>query len=204
MVVARCVSAAFSSSNCFVIFSAAVSSSRALPASICRTIPRICSRISEYRRAFAACRFSEPSCFSTSMTMSFTRARFSFDDSSLASASRFLVLNFVTPAASSMMARRSIGFVERISPMRPCSMMAYESGPNPTPMNISWMSRSRATRSLMRYSLCPERYSLRLTMISPGFVVSVGFSSPFFFLLDNFLSLPPPSSVEASAACPSS
>src|SRR5437899_2779755 len=56
------------------------------------------------------------------------------------------------------------------------------------------MSRSRATRPLMRYSLCPERYSLRLTMISPGFVASTGFSSPFFFLLNNFLSLPPVSS----------
>src|SRR6266852_5353647 len=69
--------------------SASPSSSRAFPASICRTIPRIWSRISEYRRAFAACRFSEPSCFSTSTTMSFTRDKFTFDDSSFASASRF-------------------------------------------------------------------------------------------------------------------
>src|SRR6516162_31580 len=143
MAAARCVSAAFSSSSCLPILSAAASNSRALPASICRTIPRICSRISEYRRALAAWRFRDPSCFSTSTTMSLTRARFSRDDSSFASASRFLVLNFVTPAASSMIARRSIGFVERISPMRPCSMMAYESGPNPTPMNISCTSRSR-------------------------------------------------------------
>src|SRR4029077_18930431 len=78
--------------------SASASSSRAFPASICRTIPRIWSRISEYRRAFAACRFSEPSCFSTSTTMSFTRDKFTFDDSSFASASRFFVLNFVTPS----------------------------------------------------------------------------------------------------------
>src|SRR6266568_3824098 len=90
MAAERCVSAPFSSSSCFAILSAAASSSRALPASICRTIPRIWSRISEYRRAFAACRFSEPSCFSTSTTMSFTRARFTFDDSSFAYASGFL------------------------------------------------------------------------------------------------------------------
>ena len=45
--------------------------------------------------------------------MSFTRERLTFDDSSLASASRFLVLNFVTPAASSIIARRSIGFVDK-------------------------------------------------------------------------------------------
>ena len=78
-------------------------------------------------------------------------------------------------------------------------MMAYESGPSPTPMNISWMSRNRATRPLMRYSLCPERYSRRLTVISPGLVVNAGFSSLFFFLLNSFLNLPPFSS--ASPAC---
>src|SRR5271157_625159 len=47
-------------------------------------------------------------------------------------------------------------------------------------MNISWMSRKRATRPLMRYSLWPLRYSLRLTTTSPGRVTSAGFSA--FFL----------------------
>ena len=56
--------------------------------------------------------------------MSFTRDKFTFDDSSFASANRFLVLNFVTPAASSIIARRSSGFVDRINPIRPCSMIA--------------------------------------------------------------------------------
>src|SRR6266446_3162423 len=157
-------------------------------------MPRICSRISEWRRALAAWRFSEPSCFSTSTTMSLTRARFTFEDSSLASARRFLVLNFVTPAASSMMARRSMGLVERISPMRPCSMMAYESGPRPTPMNISWMSRSLPTRPLIRYSLWPERYKRRLTTTSPGFVARTGLSGCFFFRLN----LPPGSAVDGA------
>src|SRR6266481_6329239 len=58
--------------------------------------------------------------------MSLTRARFTFKDSSLASARRFLVLNFVTPAASSMMARRSMGLVERLNPMRLCSLRTQE------------------------------------------------------------------------------
>src|SRR5882757_1238728 len=38
------------------------------------------------------------------------------------------------------------------------------------------MSRSRATRPLIRYSLCPLRYSLRLTTTSPGLLTSAGFS----------------------------
>src|SRR6266478_6291259 len=126
--------------------------------------------------------------------MSLTRERLTFEDSSLASARRFLVLNFVTPAASSMMARRSMGLVERISPMRPCSMMAYESGPRPTPMNISWMSRSLPTRPLIRYSLWPERYKRRLTTTSPGFVARTGLSGCFFFRLN----LPPGSAVDGA------
>src|SRR6266436_6766300 len=133
--------------------------------------------------------------------MSLTRERLTFEDSSLASARRFFVLNFVTPAASSMMARRSMGLVERISPMRPCSMMAYESGPRPTPMNISWMSRSLPTRPLIRYSLWPERYKRRLTTTSPGFVARTGLSACFFLRLN----LPPGSAAAgaepSAAAC---
>ena len=51
--------------------------------------------------------------------MSLMRARFSFASSSRASASRLRVLNFVMPAASSMIARRSVGLLLRICPMRP-------------------------------------------------------------------------------------
>src|SRR6266567_229090 len=60
------------------------------------------------------------------------------------------------------------------------------------------MSRSRAMRPLIKYSLCPERYSRRLTTTSPGFVAGTGLSSAFFFLLNKLLNLPPPSE-EASA-----
>src|SRR6266705_6168708 len=60
------------------------------------------------------------------------------------------------------------------------------------------MSRSRAMRPLIKYSLCPDRYSRRLTTISPGFVAGTGLSSVFFFLLNKLLNLPPPSE-EASA-----
>src|SRR5689334_17495174 len=42
------------------------------------------------------------------------------------------------------------------------------------------MSRSRPTRPLIRYSLCPLRYSRRLTTTSPGFVTISGLPSPFF------------------------
>src|SRR5713226_2242189 len=47
-------------------------------------------------------------------------------------------------------------------------------------MNISCTSRSRATRPLIRYSLCPERYNLRLTTTSPGFIAKTGLSTVFF------------------------
>src|SRR5712691_12214267 len=60
------------------------------------------------------------------------------------------------------------------------------------------MSRSRAMRPLIRYSLCPERYSRRLTTTSPGFVAGTGLSSAFFFLLNKLLNLPTPAA-EASA-----
>src|SRR5579859_3520435 len=45
------------------------------------------------------------------------------------------------------------------------------------------MSRRRATRPLIRYSLCPLRYKRRLTTTSPGFATISGFSAFFFFLL---------------------
>src|SRR6266571_3728595 len=60
------------------------------------------------------------------------------------------------------------------------------------------MSRSRAMRPLIKYSLCPERYSRRLTTTSPGFVAGTGLSSAFFFLLNKLLNLPTPAA-EASA-----
>src|SRR6201998_2131104 len=44
------------------------------------------------------------------------------------------------------------------------------------------MSRSRATRPLMRYSLWPLRYNRRLTTTSPGLVTMAGFSAFFRFL----------------------
>src|SRR6516164_3932094 len=43
------------------------------------------------------------------------------------------------------------------------------------------MSRRRATRPLMKYSLCPLRYKRRLTTTSPGFVTIDGFSVFLFF-----------------------
>src|SRR5271167_2642913 len=52
-------------------------------------------------------------------------------------------------------------------------------------MNISWMSRRRATRPLIRYSLCPLRYKRRLTTTSPGLVTLEGFSARFFFFARN-------------------
>src|SRR6266851_9604877 len=42
------------------------------------------------------------------------------------------------------------------------------------------ISRSRAIRPLIKYSLCPDRYSRRLITTSPGFIAKTGFSAAFF------------------------
>src|SRR5262249_51731833 len=57
------------------------------------------------------------------------------------------------------------------------------------------MSRRRATRPLIKYSLCPLRYKRRLTTTSPGLVTSTGFSDLFLRL--PFKSSGWPSSPEA-------
>ena len=64
----------------------------------------------------AACRFSVPRCFSTSKTMSSMRVRFCCAASSFSSAARRRALYFVTPAASSISWRRSVGRELRIMP----------------------------------------------------------------------------------------
>src|SRR5499427_276395 len=61
------------------------------------------------------------------------------------------------------------------------------------------MSRSRATRPLMRYSLCPLRYKRRLTTTSPGFVTIGGFSAFLFFLPKE----PESAGAAGVSACPS-
>ena len=72
----------------------------------------------------AAWRFSVPRCFSTSKTMSSMRVRFCCAASSFSSAARRRALYLVTPAASSISWRRSVGRELRISPILPCSMIA--------------------------------------------------------------------------------
>ena len=75
-----------------------------------RSRPCISSLTARQRRAFEAWRFRLSSCFSTSLTMSFTRSRFCCAASSLSWVWRRRALYFVIPAASSMIARRSVGF----------------------------------------------------------------------------------------------
>src|ERR1051325_5105597 len=58
------------------------------------------------------------------------------------------------------------------------------------------MSGKRATRRLIKYSLCPLRYNLRLTTTSPGFVSSSGLSA--FFFLFPFRNAGPPAATVAS------
>jgi hypothetical protein len=83
-----------------------------------RRRPRNSSRTAAKRSAFEACRFRLFICRATSSKMSSTRARFCLALSRRSSASRFLVLKRVIPAASSMMARRSCGMELSNCPIR--------------------------------------------------------------------------------------
>ncbi len=100
------------------------SSIAAFAARTCRKYLVASAFSSPYRLVFAACRFSEFTCRVTSSRMSKTLARFCLALSSFASARRFRVLNFVTPAASSITFLRSCGRLLRICPIRPCSIIA--------------------------------------------------------------------------------
>src|ERR1700728_805066 len=74
------------------------------------------------------------------------------------------------------------------------------------PMNKSRMSLSRATRPLIRYSLCPERYRRRPTTTSPGRKLIDGCFSAARFFQCGFLPFSETSGadpVDASAAAAS-
>ena len=89
--------------------------------------------------------------------MSDTRSKCCRVDSIRRSASFFLALYLVMPAASSMRVRRSSGRDETMKPIRPCSMMAYAFEPTPVPRKNSTMSRKRQGTPPSRYSLSPPR-----------------------------------------------
>jgi hypothetical protein len=98
--------------------------------------------------------------------MSVTRNRFCLVCSSFRSAAFFLNLNFVMPAASSMMCRLSCGRDDTIWPIRPCSMIEYALVPTPVPRKKSVMSRSRQGVLLRKYCEVPSRNSRRVIVTS--------------------------------------
>ena len=53
-----------------------------------------------------------------------------------------------------------------MSPILPCSMIAYALAPSPVSIRRSWTSRRRQTWPSIRYSLSPERYNRRVTSTS--------------------------------------
>src|SRR5436190_2675221 len=98
--------------------------------------------------------------------MSSIRVRFCCAASSFSSAVRRRARYFVTPAASSISCRRSVGRELRIIPIFPCSMIAYAFAPSPVSISRSWMSLRRQICPSIRYSLSPDRYSRLVTSIS--------------------------------------
>ncbi len=98
--------------------------------------------------------------------MSFTRLRFSIVVVSRFSAVSLFFLYLATPATVSMIPRRSIGLPLKISSIRPWEIMEKDSRPKPESMNKSVMSFKRTFWSLIKYSLSPLRYILRVMVSS--------------------------------------
>ena len=89
------------------------------------------SRRRKYSFAAAACFSKGPTCFSSSLKISFTRTRFCSSSSSFFSASAFRRLNFTIPAASSKSSLRSSGRPLKILSIWPWPIMEYPSFPIP-------------------------------------------------------------------------
>ena len=101
--------------------------------------------------------------------------------SSFRSACLRRALYLVTPAASSMIDRRSSGLALTMRPIRPCSMIEYARVPTPVPRNSSVMSSSRHGALLISYSLVPSRNSRRVTVISAKPAYCGGTRRPSFW-----------------------
>jgi len=86
--------------------------------------------------------------------------------SSFFSASCFLDLYFTIPAASSNTFLLSSDLLLSISSILPCPIMEYPSLPIPVSMKSSWISLSLQLVLFIKYSLSPERYILRIILIS--------------------------------------
>ena len=110
-----------------------------------------------YLSAFFACLSMEFICLFISLTMSFTRRRFWFVDSSLFIASFRLILNFIIPAVSSIITLLSVGFELSISSILPCSIIVCAFAPMPLSIKRSLISFNLHGILFMKYSLSPER-----------------------------------------------
>ena len=102
----------------------------------------------------------------TSRTRSPRRSRFSSVAASRRSARSRRRRCLSTPAASSMMARRSSGRALRTVSSWPWPMIMCCWRPTPESESSSWMSSSRHGAPLMAYSLSPERNRVRVMVTS--------------------------------------
>ncbi|CAB4932385.1 unannotated protein [freshwater metagenome] len=97
----------------------------------------------------------------SSLVRSWSRTRFACIDSSFRRAFSLRLRCLRTPAASSMMPRRSSGVASRIAVRRFWPTMTCISRPMPESLRSSWTSSNRAVSPLMAYSDPPLRNRVR-------------------------------------------
>ena len=141
-------------------------SSASSVAATCRRTARSSSATVAWERAAAAWRSRGRIWRRTSRTRSPRRSRFSWVAASRRSARSRRRRCLSTPAASSMMARRSSGRALRTVSSWPWPMIMCCWRPTPESDSSSWMSSSRQGAPLMAYSLSPERNSVRVMVTS--------------------------------------
>ena len=142
---------------------ASVASSR--PARKSRSAGSSATR-SPWRRAASAWRSSGRSWRRTSRSRSPRRVRLPSVAASRRSAFSLRLRYFRTPAASSMMRRRSSGRALSTASIWPWLTMTCCWRPTPVSESSSWMSSSRHGTPLMAYSLSPVRNSVRVIVTS--------------------------------------
>ena len=121
---------------------------------------------SPWRRAASAWRSSGRSWRRTSRSRSCSRSRLASVASSRRSAFSLRLRNFRTPAASSMIARRSSGRALSTASIWPWLTITCCWRPTPVSESSSWMSSRRHGTPLIAYSLSPVRNSVRLIVTS--------------------------------------
>ena len=132
----------------------------------CRRMARSSSTTPSWRRAASACFCNGPRPRRTSRKRSLSRSRLPSVASSRRSAFSRRLRYFKTPAASSMMARRSSGREFSTESIWPCPTITCCWRPMPLSESSSWISNNRHGAPLIAYSESPLRNSVRVIVTS--------------------------------------